>query len=249
MRKKIILITLTILFLSGCGPGNGQKTETEKALDTLNPAAQLQGGIDMKNKAQEDINKATEKENKLRNDAMNVLGSEDNKTTNNNSVKNMQHIITIKTNLGEIKFETYDADAPKTVNNFITLANKKFYDGVIFHRVIDGFMIQGGDPNGTGTGGPGYQFEDELNPQTDSYKAGYVKGTVAMANAGPNTNGSQFFIMVADYPLPNSYTIFGKVISGQDVADTIAKVAKDSSDKPLDKVVMEKVTVADAPQK
>jgi cyclophilin family peptidyl-prolyl cis-trans isomerase len=155
------------------------------------------------------------------------------------------HLVTIKTNLGEIKFKTYDADAPKTVENFITLTNKGFYNGVIFHRVIDGFMIQGGDPTGTGTGGPGYQFADELNPDTQSYKAGYQKGVVAMANAGPNTNGSQFFIMVADYPLPNDYTIFGKVVSGQEVADKIAKVAKDSSDKPTTPVVMQSVEVND----
>lgn len=155
------------------------------------------------------------------------------------------HLVTIKTNLGEIKFKTYDADAPKTVENFITLTNKGFYNGVIFHRVIDGFMIQGGDPTGTGTGGPGYQFADELNPDTQSYKAGYQKGVVAMANAGPNTNGSQFFIMVADYPLPNDYTIFGKVVSGQEVADKIAKVTKDSSDKPTTPVVMQSVEVND----
>ena len=122
----------------------------------------------------------------------------------NNSIKNnMNHIITIKTNMGEIRFMTYDKDAPKAVNNFITLAQEGFYDGVIFHRVIDGFMIQGGDPTGTGSGGPGYTFEDELNPETESYKEGYKKGVVAMANAGPDTNGSQFFIMVADYPLPH----------------------------------------------
>lgn len=174
-------------------------------------------------------------------------------STNNNLVKNNMHIITIKTNLGEIQFETYDADAPKTVENFITLANKGFYNGVIFHRVIDGFMIQGGDPNCTpstgsgpcGAGGPGYKFEDELNAATESYKAGYKKGVVAMANSGPNTNGSQFFIMVADYPLPNNYSIFGKVVKGQEVADSIAKVAKDPNDKPLSAVTMEKVTVAE----
>lgn len=156
---------------------------------------------------------------------------------------NMSHIISIKTNLGEIKFQTYDADAPKTTENFITLANKGFYNGVIFHRVIDGFMIQGGDPTGTGTGGPGYQFADELNPNTESYKQGYKKGVVAMANAGPNTNGSQFFIMVADYPLPNDYTIFGKVIAGQEVADKIAKVAKNSNDKPISPITIQSVTV------
>ena len=162
--------------------------------------------------------------------------------------QNMQHIVTIKTNMGEIQFATYDADAPKTVKNFIELAQKGFYDGVIFHRVIDGFMIQGGDPTGTGRGGPGYEFEDELNPQTESYKQGYKKGVVAMANAGPNTNGSQFFIMVADYPLPNNYSIFGKVISGQEVADAIAKVKADSNDKPLSSIVMEKVSVEATPE-
>ncbi len=164
---------------------------------------------------------------------------------NSSKVKNMSHAITIKTNLGEIRFATYDADAPKTVNNFITLAEKGFYDGLIFHRVIDGFMIQGGDPADTGTGGPGYVFEDELNPQTNSYKEGYKKGVMAMANAGPNTNGSQFFIMVADYPLPNNYTIFGKVISGQDIADTIAKSKTGPNDLPVSLVIMEKVTVSE----
>ena len=160
----------------------------------------------------------------------------------------MSHVITIKTNVGEIRFVTYDADAPNTVNNFITLAKKGFYDGLIFHRVIDGFMIQGGDPTGTGTGGPGYVFNDELNPQTDSYKEGYKKGVVAMANAGPNTNGSQFFIMVADYPLPNNYTIFGKVIFGQDVADAIAKSKTGLNDRPVSLIVMEKVTVSEYPE-
>ena len=166
--------------------------------------------------------------------------------SNNSTIKNMSHIITIKTNMGDISIATYDADAPNTVKNFITLAEKGFYDGVIFHRVIPGFMIQGGDPLGTGTGGPGYSFADELNPQTESYKAGYKKGVVAMANAGPNTNGSQFFIMVADYPLPNSYSIFGKVISGQDVADAISNVKTGPNDMPVSKVIMEKVTVAES---
>ena len=147
--------------------------------------------------------------------------------------------------MGDISFVTYDGDAPNTDKNFITLAEKGFYDGVIFHRVIPGFMVQGGDPTGTGTGGPGYKFADELNPQTDSYKEGYKKGVVAMANAGPNTNGSQFFIMVADYPLPNNYTIFGKVVSGQDVADAISNVKTNASDKPVTAVTMEKVTVAE----
>ena len=104
-------------------------------------------------------------------------------------------------------------------------------------------MIQGGDPTGTGMGGPGYQFADELNPSTPSYKLGYQKGMVAMANAGPNTNGSQFFIMLKDTQLPHSYTIFGRVISGQDVVDAIGKVQVGANDKPVDAVVMRKVTV------
>jgi cyclophilin family peptidyl-prolyl cis-trans isomerase len=161
------------------------------------------------------------------------------------STKNLMHTVTIDTNKGTIVFETYDADAPKTVQNFITLADKGFYNGLIFHRVIEGFMIQGGDPTGTGMGGPGYKFADELDPSTASYKAGYVRGTVAMANAGPNTNGSQFFIVQKDTPLPNSYTIFGKVISGMDVVDAIAATPVDGSDKPLTPVTMTKVTVAD----
>ena len=156
----------------------------------------------------------------------------------------MKHIVTIKTNYGDIEFETYDNDAPKTVANFINLAEKGFYNKLTFHRVIKGFMIQGGDPKGDGTGGPGYQFEDELNPNTDSYKAGYLRGVVAMANAGPNTNGSQFFIIHQDYSLSHDYTIFGKVISGQDVVDKIANVTTDpNTNRPLSPVTMESVTV------
>ena len=154
------------------------------------------------------------------------------------------HIVTIQTNYGEIQFETFDADAPKTVENFITLAGKGFYNNLIFHRVINGFMIQGGDPNGTGTGGPGYKFEDELNPNTESYKNGYKKGVVAMANAGPNTNGSQFFITEAATPwLDNRHSIFGQVTGGMDVVKKIAHVQRDPRDKPLQPVLMKKVTV------
>jgi cyclophilin family peptidyl-prolyl cis-trans isomerase len=153
------------------------------------------------------------------------------------------HTITIETSKGTIVFETFDADAPKTAENFVTLAQKNFYDGIIFHRVIEGFMIQGGDPTGTGMGGPGYKFADELNPATASFKAGYTRGTVAMANSGPNTNGSQFFIMHKDTPLPNDYTIFGRVISGMEVVDAIATTPVNGNDRPLTDVVMKKVTV------
>ncbi|MDO8499404.1 MAG: peptidylprolyl isomerase [bacterium] len=154
-------------------------------------------------------------------------------------------IVKIETNKGDITLELFPADAPKTVENFVTLAKKGFYDGVIFHRVISGFMLQGGDPTGTGSGGPGYQFADELNAETASYKSGYVRGTVAMANAGPNTNGSQFFIMHADYSLPHAYTIFGRVTAGMEVVDAIAASKTNSSDRPLADVVMNKVTVTE----
>jgi cyclophilin family peptidyl-prolyl cis-trans isomerase len=155
-------------------------------------------------------------------------------------------IANIKTNHGTIRFELLEEDAPKTTDNFIKLAERGYYDGVIFHRVISGFMIQGGDPTGTGRGGEsasGGRFADEINRSSELYKGKYTKGTVAMANAGPNTNGSQFFIMHADYPLPPSYSKFGRVIEGQEVVDAIASVDKDQSDRPRTDVVMEKVTI------
>lgn len=157
---------------------------------------------------------------------------------------NKMHLITIKTNLGDIQFETFDVDAPKTVNNFVTLADKGFYNNLTFHRVVKNFVIQGGDPNGDGTGGPGYTFEDELNSNTESYKTGYKKGVVAMANAGPNTNGSQFFIMLADVSLPHNYTIFGRVVKGQEVVDKIGQVQTGLNDKPINSVVMTSVIVS-----
>ena len=152
----------------------------------------------------------------------------------------------IQTNKGTIRFELLETDAPKTTENFRLLAEKGYYDGVIFHRVIKGFMIQGGDPTGTGRGGAsawGGRFNDEINRTSPVYQRGYKAGTVAMANAGPNTNGSQFFIMHVDYGLPPSYTIFGRVTEGQDVVDAIAATETDRSDKPLSPVTMEKVTI------
>jgi cyclophilin family peptidyl-prolyl cis-trans isomerase len=152
----------------------------------------------------------------------------------------------IQTNKGTIRFELLEEDAPKTTENFRLLAEKGFYDGVGFHRVIKGFMIQGGDPTGTGAGGQsawGGRFNDEINRSSEVYKVGYKAGTVAMANAGPNTNGSQFFIMHVDYPLPPNYTIFGRVTEGQDVVDSIATVQTGHNDKPATPVTMEKVTI------
>ena len=155
-------------------------------------------------------------------------------------------IARIETNKGTIRFELLEEDAPKTTENFRLLAEKGYYNGVIFHRVIKGFMVQGGDPLGMGYGGEsawGGKFDDEINRSSDLYAGVYQKGTVAMANSGPSTNGSQFFIMHVDYPLPPSYTKFGRVIEGQDVIDQIAEVATNSNDKPLDPVVMNQVTI------
>ena len=136
--------------------------------------------------------------------------------------------------------ELFPNDAPKTVDNFVKLSKEGFYDGVIFHRVIPNFMIQGGDPTGTGTGGPGYQFEDEFVPSLVFDTAGIL----AMANSGPNTNGSQFFITTVPTPhLNGKHTIFGKVSSGQDVVDAIAAVATGRNDKPVEDVVIQGVVI------
>ncbi len=158
-------------------------------------------------------------------------------------------IAVIETNKGTIKFELLEQDAPKTTENFRLLAERNYYDGVIFHRVIKNFMIQGGDPLGEGYGGEsawGGKFDDEIDRGSDLYGGVYEKGTVAMANAGPNTNGSQFFIMHIDYPLPPSYTKFGKVMEGQETVDAIAEVATSPGDKPLEPVVMERVYIEEA---
>ena len=157
----------------------------------------------------------------------------------------------IETNKGTIKFELLEEDAPKTTENFRIHAGNNYYDGVIFHRVIPNFMIQGGDPLGEGYGGEsawGGKFDDEIDRSSDLYGSVYEKGTVAMANAGPNTNGSQFFIMHVDYPLPPSYTKFGRVIEGQEVVDAIATVQRNHNDKPVEPVVMERVYIEEQAQ-
>jgi cyclophilin family peptidyl-prolyl cis-trans isomerase len=155
-------------------------------------------------------------------------------------------IAVIETTKGTIKFELLESDAPKTTENFRLLAERNYYNGVIFHRVIKNFMIQGGDPLGEGYGGEsawGGRFEDEIDRSSPLYAGVYEKGTVAMANAGPNTNGSQFFIMHVDYPLPPNYTKFGRLIEGQEVVDAIANVPTNANDKPLEPVVMNRVYV------
>ncbi len=160
-----------------------------------------------------------------------------------NKTKQYQAVLT--TSLGDITILLTADKTPVTVNNFVTLARKNFYDNTKFHRVIKGFMIQGGDPKGDGTGGPGYKFDDE------PIAGEYTRGTVAMANAGPNTNGSQFFIMHEDYALPKNYVIFGKVVSGMDVVDKIATAPVSSDPRsgetstPVTPVVVTSVTIAE----
>jgi cyclophilin family peptidyl-prolyl cis-trans isomerase len=146
---------------------------------------------------------------------------------------------TLHTNHGDITIDLFDNDAPKTVENFTKLATDKFYDGVVFHRVIKDFMIQGGDPTGTGRGGPGYTFEDEQNDKK------IVRGALAMANAGPNTNGSQFFIVTIDAApwLDGKHTVFGEVVDGMDVVDKIEGSDTDHNDRPKQDAVIESVAL------
>ena len=147
---------------------------------------------------------------------------------------------TIETTAGTMTAELFAAEAPRTVNNFVFLAREGYYSGVIFHRVIPGFMIQGGDPTGKGTGGPGYKFADEAVTRK------YLRGTLAMANAGPNTNGSQFFVMHADYNLPPSYTIFGKLSAGEEVVDAIVAAPRGAQDRPDSPVQITSVTISES---
>ena len=144
----------------------------------------------------------------------------------------------LETNHGTITIELYPEDAPKAVNNFVSLAREGFYDNTAFHRIVKGFVIQGGDPTGTGTGGPGYKFEDERIVKD------YEKGTVAMANAGPNTNGSQFFITEQPTPhLQGRHTVFGQVTKGQDVVHAIATAAKDDQDRPNEEIHIKSIKI------
>ena len=144
------------------------------------------------------------------------------------------------TSLGNFTIQLFEEQAPKTVDNFVKLAEKDFYNGVIFHRVIDGFMIQGGDPTGTGRGGPGYKFADEFHPQLKHTS----EGILSMANAGPNTNGSQFFITLAPTPhLDNRHAVFGKVVEGMDIVKKIGKTQTGAMDRPVTDVVMKTVKI------
>lgn len=145
---------------------------------------------------------------------------------------------TLRTNHGPITIEFLAREAPRTVNNFLFLAREGFYDGVAFHRVVPGFVVQGGDPTGSGRGGPGYRFEDELDVERP-----YRRGTVAMANAGPDTNGSQFFVCLDDLGLPHQYTIFGEVVEGMATVDAIAALPR-RGERPVDEAMIDSVEIA-----
>ncbi|MFA5986730.1 MAG: peptidylprolyl isomerase [Parcubacteria group bacterium] len=246
MKRTIAAVVLLggCMILTGCkqqeATTDQSQQETQKAKGYIDTMAAVNKS------SREKIASATEAENKRLNETL---------SADNNSQTTMQNVpsqinmdlaqtcksATIKTSKGDITVSFHNADAPVTVANFCTLAQKGFYDGVIFHRVIKDFMIQGGDPTGTGTGGPGYKFADEL-PQAGAYKI----GSLAMANAGPNTNGSQFFIVTGDagVGLPPLYTLFGEVTSGLDVALAIQGVPTGAQDKPVDDVVITSVDVS-----
>jgi cyclophilin family peptidyl-prolyl cis-trans isomerase len=154
---------------------------------------------------------------------------------------NTSYRATLHTNHGDITLEFEPVQSPITVNNWLFLARDGFYDGCTFHRVVPGFVIQGGDPTGTGRGGPGYKFRDELEGAGK-----YSRGTVAMANSGPNTNGSQFFICLADVKLPHQYTIFGRVVEGMEAVDAIAALPTDAQDRPRTEAVISTVSTSGA---
>ena len=211
MRRLIWLLPALLLALAGCGtptnsPDDGAATEAYSAAAESAASAAAETGDDTAAGSQA----AAGDDPASRNDKYSSSGEppmaiDPNKT----------YVATIETNKGPMTAELYASEAPKTVNNFVFLAREKFYDNVPFHRIIKDFMVQTGDPTGTGTGGPGYRFEDE--PVTRPYE----RGTLAMANAGPNTNGSQFFIVLKDSGLPPDYTIFGKLTGGLEALDAL----------------------------
>lgn len=246
MQKKYwaaVPLAVLILIFAGCA-GKEEKKAEDKADKQAEDKGYVTGMLDINKQAQENIQKATDAENKKIEEAL-KQGEANNKENKMDYAKQYTGAV-LKTSLGDIKVKFNNDATPVTVNNFLKLVDEKFYDGVKFHRVIKGFMIQGGDPlsmdeamkDRWGTGGPGYKFNDELTGQEK-----YPQGTLAMANAGPNTNGSQFFIVTASpaAPLPPSYTVFGEVTSGIDVALKIENVKTGANDRPVEDVVIKSV--------
>jgi cyclophilin family peptidyl-prolyl cis-trans isomerase len=244
MKKTIRFMALLVFVfvLSGCG----KSSKEGEAINPYDPDY-IPGVMNTKKDVEKKINDVTNKRDMEIQNEMNGDNAEVKGEASENLAKKYPFAI-IRTNMGDIKVKFDGANAPKTVENFLKLANGKFYDGVKFHRVIKGFMIQGGDPlskddskkSQWGTGGPGYKFADELKGTEK-----YLQGTLAMANSGPNTNGSQFFIVTADpgYPLPPNYTVFGQVVSGMDTALKIENVQTGPNDRPVEDVAINGVQV------
>lgn len=237
-RIQVFLFGLAIVFIfSGCGSSNENQKQSDAIQDQNQNTDYINGMLNIKKQAEQNVNNAVNQEN-------NKINAMDEK---NNEYAKKYNAAEIETNLGKIKVKFYNSDSPITVNNFLKLADQKFYDETKFHRVIKGFMVQGGDPNSKsgdtstwGTGGPGYSFDDEIN----SHKL--VRGSLAMANAGPNTNGSQFFIVTAKETswLDGKHTNFGEVISGMDVVDKIEAVKTGAQDRPVEDVIIKGIVLS-----
>jgi len=225
MKFKLMTMIAAFVFLAGC---HGGSANAKKAVPITLPPEVWEAA------AQADAAGKTASPSQIQSKAANP----------NQTGKDAPIVkIKIETTEGDIVANLFAADVPKTVDNFVKLARKGFYDGIIFHRVIPDFMIQTGDPEGNGTGGPGYQFADEFSPKLRHSKAGIF----SMANSGPNTNGSQFFITDAATPhLDNRHSVFGEVTEGLEVVKKIARVPRDRRDRPVTEVKMKKVTVLDA---
>lgn len=240
LAVSFLLLGSAMLLLAGCSWENEPVAKTEKPAEL--PLDKLKRAETDRQLAEEAKKKEVEKEvaKKVTPEPMSAKQYSTAPEMTIDAAK--KYVATLHTEKGDIEIELAASSTPITVNNFVFLAREKFYDGVIFHRTIPGFMIQGGDPTGTGMGGPGYKFEDE--PFTGQYK----RGTVAMANAGPDTNGSQFFIMHADYALPPNYVIFGQVTKGLEAVDAIAAAPTETSgegSKPVTPVKIMSVDVVE----
>lgn len=237
MRSRswfVVFVLVTLVGFAGCGGSNSSTSNSEKVTEQAASDADITSGCWKAAQRDRSVGGDSNVANHLQWKEPPAMAIDPAKT----------YTATLETSAGTIQAEFYPGDAPKTVNNFICLAKAGYYDNTPFHRIIKGFVIQGGDPTGTGTGGPGYRFDDEPIAKD------YTKGVLAMANAGKNTNGSQFFIVTADLggQLPKNYTIFGQVTSGMDVVDKLenSPVTNNSSNensKPINPVTLNKVTV------
>lgn len=240
MKFKIMVIVIGSLVLAGCGTLSSDdailKEKTDEAAKSQN-SGYISNLLETKEQANKNIQNSMDQENTRLNESLGEVKGDYTKKYS---------AAVLETNLGKIKVKFYNADAPKTVNNFLQLADKKFYDGTKFHRVMKDFMIQGGDPNSKdddwsndGIGGPGYKFADEFNAHK------LVRGSLAMANSGPDTNGSQFFIVTAPATswLDGKHTNFGEVVEGMDVVDKIENVKVDANSHPLEDIVIKSIAL------